>query len=86
MTTPARQRQLRTAKQQAYRARLKDGFKSHKLDADPLDVAELLKVAHIAIPPNPDQKALNRGLTDLVQLWNEGKVGVVRVPVVGEEE
>ena len=77
MTSPARQRELQTAKQRAYRARLKDGLKSHKLDADPLDIAELLRVVHIALPPNPDQQALNRGLTELVRLWHEGTVRVL---------
>jgi hypothetical protein len=48
-----------------------------------VNIAELLKVVHIAVPPNADQQALNRGLTKLVRLWNEGKV---RLLVLGEEE
>jgi hypothetical protein len=83
MTSAARQRELRTAKQRAYRARLKDGLKSHKLDADPLDIAELLRAVHIAVPPDPDSQGLNRGLTDLVRRWNDGRI---RILVVNPDE
>jgi hypothetical protein len=83
MTCVARKRELRTAKQRAYRARLKDGLKSYKLDADPQDMAELLTVAHIAVPPNADVQAINRGLTDLARLFSEGRL---RVLVVNSED
>jgi hypothetical protein len=75
MTNPARQRELRTAKQRAYRARRKDGLKSYRLDADPQDVTELLRIVHIAVPPNADQRALERGLTELLRLFSEGRIG-----------
>jgi hypothetical protein len=72
-------RELRNARQRRYRTRLKDQLKVLKLTADPVDVADLLRDAGIAIP-NSDPETLNKYLTDFIRLWNEGRIGITLDP------
>jgi hypothetical protein len=73
-----RKRVLRAAKQKRYRARHANGFRVIEFEADPTDVVDLLHEAGVFVP-DADAATLGRCLVVLLELWNEGRLRVVRL-------
>jgi hypothetical protein len=71
----AHRRALQTVNQRAYRKRRRDGMKSFRLEADPTDVADMLREAGVIVP-NGDARTLEACLTAFVRLWAEGRISV----------
>jgi hypothetical protein len=65
------------ARKRAYRARIRDGLAVFRVTADALDIAELLAEAGVLVGVNADAEALGAGLSDLVRLWQEGRIGLL---------
>jgi hypothetical protein len=65
------------ARATVYKRRYRAGLRTFRLAADPVDVAEFLTEAGILVAANSDSQALGDCLTELVQRWHDGRLGLL---------
>ena len=77
MTTTAKGLAAARARQAAKKRAYRNGLRVFRVTADPLDVAEFVGEAGIAVAANADAETLNRSLTEMLRLWHDGRLGLL---------
>jgi hypothetical protein len=68
------------SQKRAWRARVRNGQAVFRLEADAVDIRELLGECGICVANNADTEALGQCLSELVRRWHDGEIAILCPP------